>query len=48
MSDVLVTMELDKAVYSALLAAAIEAGIPVGDFAGGIVGNYLEENYGEV
>ena len=48
MSEVLVTLELDKAVYTVLLNAANEAGIPVSFFAGGIVENYLEENYGEV
>jgi hypothetical protein len=48
MSDVLVTLELDKTVYTVLLGAANEAGIPVSDFAGGIIANYLEDNYGAV
>jgi hypothetical protein len=41
-------MELHTSVYEVLLGAANEAGIPVSDFAAGIVENYLGENYGEV
>jgi hypothetical protein len=48
MAEVLVTLELDQEVYRVLLTAANEAGIPVSFFAGGIVENYLGENYGEV
>jgi hypothetical protein len=48
MSEVLVTVELHTTVYQVLLAASNEAGVPVSDFAGGIVENYLGENYAEV
>jgi len=48
MAEVLVTLELHTSAYQVLLTAANEAGIPVADFACGIVENYLGDNYGEV
>jgi len=48
MDDVSLTVELEQPVYTALLVAANEAGMPVSDFACGIVCNYLEDNYGSV
>jgi len=48
MSDVVITVELDTEVYTELLKAANEAGLPVAEFAAGVVGNYLEENYAQV
>jgi len=48
MSDVVVTVELDDVLYSALLKAANEAGVSVSEFAGATIENYLGENYGSV
>ena len=48
MSEVVVTVELEAEVYTALLSAANEAGLGVSEFAEGLIANYLEENYGEV
>jgi hypothetical protein len=48
MSDVSVTVFLDEDDYVLLLTAAREAGVPVSEFAGAIVDNYVRENYAEV
>jgi hypothetical protein len=34
--------------YARLLNAANEVGVPVSDFAGALIANYVEENYGEI
>lgn len=48
MGDVVVTLELEADLYQRLLAAANEVGVPVSEFAGALVTNYVEDNYGEV
>ena len=48
MSDVSVTVFFDEADYVLLLEAANEVGVPVSEFAGAIVDNYVRENYGQV
>ena len=48
MSDVSVTVFFDEADYTLLLEAANEVGVPVSEFAGAIVDNYVRENYAEV
>jgi hypothetical protein len=48
MADVVVTVGLEPEVYTALLSAANEVGVPVSEFAGALIANYLEDNYGEV
>lgn len=46
MDEVSLTVELDHKVYMALLIASNEAGLSVSEFAGAVVANYVEENYG--
>jgi hypothetical protein len=48
MTEVVVTVELEAELYARLLNAANEVGVPVSDFAGATIANYLEENYAEV
>jgi len=48
MTEVVVTVELEAELYARLLNAANEVGVPVSDFAGATIANYLEDNYGEV
>jgi hypothetical protein len=47
-SEVVITVELEAEVYVRLLNAASEVGLPVSEFAEGLIANYVEENYGEV
>jgi len=46
MDEVSLTVELDHKVYMALFIASNEAGLSVSEFAGAVVANYMEENYG--
>jgi hypothetical protein len=48
MSEVVVTVELGAELYVRLLNAANEVGLPVSEFAEGLIANYLEDNYGAV
>jgi hypothetical protein len=48
MTEVVVTVELEAEVYVRLLNAANEVGVPVSEYAEGLIANYLEDNYGEV
>lgn len=48
MSEVVITVELEADVYVRLLNAANEVGLPVSEFAEGLIANYVEENYGQV
>lgn len=48
MTEVVITVELEAEVYVRLLNAANEVGIPVSEYAEGLIANYVEENYGEV
>jgi hypothetical protein len=48
MSEVVITVELEAEVYVRLLNAANEVGLPVSEYAEGLIANYLEENYAEV
>jgi hypothetical protein len=48
MAEVNIRVSVRSDVYSALLRAANEVGVPVSEFAGALIANYLEENYGEV
>lgn len=48
MTEVVVTVQLEAEVYVRLLNAANEVGIPVSEYAEGLIANYVEENYGEV
>jgi hypothetical protein len=48
MSEVVITVELDAEVYLRLLNAANEVGLPVSEYAEGLIANYVEDNYGPV
>lgn len=48
MTEVVVTVQLEAEVYVRLLNAANEVGIPVSEFAEGLIANYVEDNYGPV
>ena len=48
MAEVVVTVQLEAEVYVRLLNAANEVGIPVSEFAEGLIANYVEDNYGPV
>jgi hypothetical protein len=48
MSEVVITVELDADVYVRLLNAANEVGLPVSEYAEGLIANYVEDNYGPV
>ena len=48
MSDVVLTVEMEPELYTALLTAANEMGVTPADLAGAIVDNYVRENYAEV
>jgi hypothetical protein len=48
MGDVIVTLQLEADLYQRLLTAANEVGVPVSEFAGALVANYVEDNYAEV
>jgi hypothetical protein len=48
MNEVVITVELEADVYVRLLNAANEVGLPVSEFAEGLIANYVEENYGQV
>lgn len=48
MSDVVVTVQLEQELYTALLVAANEAGVSVTEFAEATIAHYLEENYAQV
>jgi hypothetical protein len=48
MTEVVITVELEAEVYVRLLNAANEVGVPVSEYAEGLIANYVEENYGEV
>jgi hypothetical protein len=48
MSEVVITVELDADVYVRLLNAANEVGLPVSEYAEGLIANYVKENYAEV
>jgi hypothetical protein len=48
MTEVVVTVELEAELYARLLNAANEVGVPVSDFAGALIANYVEDNYGTV
>ena len=48
MSDVSVTVFFDEDDHILLLQAANESGLPVSEFAGAVVENYVRENYGQV
>jgi hypothetical protein len=47
-NDVVVTVELEVDVYEGLLTAANEVGVPVSEYAGAIIDNYVRENYAQV
>jgi hypothetical protein len=44
----MVRVEVDEELYQALETAAVECGMTVDDFAGKLLEDYLEDNYGEV
>jgi hypothetical protein len=44
----MVEVEVDEELFQALQVAAEECGMTVDDFAGKLLVNYLEENYGAV
>jgi predicted HicB family RNase H-like nuclease len=44
----MVEVEVDEELFQALQVAAEECGMSVNDFAGKLLVNYLEENYGSV
>lgn len=48
MTDVVLTLQLEADLYQRLLTAANEVGVPVSEFAGALITNYVEDNYGEV
>jgi len=48
MTEVVVTVQLEAEIYARLLNAANEVGIPVSEYAEGLIANYVEENYGQV
>ncbi len=48
MSEVVVTVGLEAEVYVRLLNAANEVGLPVSEYAAGLIANYVGENYGTV
>jgi hypothetical protein len=48
MSEVVITVKLDAEVYVRLLNAANEVGLPVSEYAEGLIANYVGDNYGEV
>jgi negative regulator of replication initiation len=43
----MVRVEVDEELYQALLSAAVECGMTVDDFAGKLLEDYLEDNYGK-
>jgi hypothetical protein len=48
MTEVVVTVQLEAEIYARLLNAANEVGVPVSEYAEGLIANYVEDNYGPV